>query len=311
MIARRASAQTLGMDRVFTAKRGILLAGLAGLAAAATVTGCAGKALDVGADGAMMIGGSSAVGGAGSGATGADPSGVGARGNLAYDGSPVAGAAWPDPAACIAAPNSPLVGSYKGHWPLADNYGEPKGDAVLTIRGLTADGQPCGTLRIGEGDPPPPATDPDAPYPAPDGMDGTDGMGLKIGPGLSAASPGVEYQIYGVKNSSSRLAFSISYNELLRSWCGLQTRYPGSDSCLPGNYSASQDPNGCTITPAGGTPMSISCVKLSNCLPYVCVCDDAGCDAAPQGTLFDLHWDDGNLEGSVNTTTPIFLDRVP
>jgi hypothetical protein len=208
----------------------------------------------------------------------------------------------------MSAPGSSLVGSYKGHWPLADNYDEPKGDAVLTIKGLTSDGQPCGTLRIGEGDPPPPATDPDAPYPARVGMDGMDGA--KFGTGLTTAYAGVEYQIYGVKNSASRLAFSISYNELLRSWCGLQTRYPGSGSCLPGNYSASQDSNGCTITPEGGAPMSIPCFKLSMCTPYICVCDDAGCDAAPQATLFDLHWDDGNLEGSLNTNTPIFLDRV-
>jgi hypothetical protein len=257
----------------------------------------------------MEGGGSSAVGGTGSGATGDDPSGVGAHGNVTYSGPPVAGADWPDPARCLAAPDSPLVGSYKGHWPLAENYYEPKGDAVLTIRGLTADGQPCGTLRIGQGDPPPPATDPDAPYPVPDGIDGMGG--LKLGPGLSAAYPGVEYQIYSVKNSSSRLAFSIGYNEVLRSWCGLQTRYPGSESCLPTNYTASQDPSGCTITPQGGMIMPVSCVKLSNCTPYVCVCDDAGCDAATQATLFDLHWDDGNLEGSVNTSTPIFLDRVP
>jgi hypothetical protein len=312
VIARRGPSQTLGMDRVLTAKRGILLTGIAVLAAAATVTACAGKALDVGADGAMSGGGSSAAGGTGSGATGDEPSSVGARGNLGYDGPHVAGADWPDPAECLAAPNSPLVGSYKGHWPVAGIYPETAGDAVLTIRGLTADGQPCGTLRIGEGDPPPPATDPDAPYPASDAMDGMNGMGgLNIGPGLSVALPGVEYQIYGVKNSSSRLAFSIGYNEVLRSWCGLQTRYPGSDTCLPANYNASQDPSGCSFRPTGGMSVPVACVKLSNCSPYVCVCDDAGCDGATQGTLFDLHWDDRNLEGAVNTSTPIFLDRVP
>lgn len=297
------------MDRVLTAKRGISLAGIAGLAAAAMVTACAGKALDVGADGATATGGAGAVGGTGSGATGVDTSGVGAYGNVTYGGPPVAGAEWPDPLVCVPAPNSPLVGSYKGHWPSTDYYFQPNSDAVLTIKGLTADGQPCGTLRVGEGAPPSPATDPDAPYPA---SDGADPMQLaKLAPGLIGPYPGVEHQIFGVNNSSSRLAFSVSYNEVLRSWCGLQTRYPGSDSCLPGNYSASQGPNGCTLSPEGGSETPISCIKLAYCTPYVCVCDDVGCDAAPQATLFDLHWDDGNLEGSLNTSMPIFLDRVP
>jgi hypothetical protein len=285
------------------------LAGITGLAAAATVTACAGKALDVGADEPTGSGGSDARGGTGSGATGANTSGVGASGSVTYGGPPVEGADWPDPAACMPAPNSPLVGSYKGRWPLTNYYAEPKGDAVLTIKGLTADGQPCGTLHIGAGDPPPPATDPDAPYPPRDANDMLDGA--KLGVGLVMAFPGVEYQIHKVESSPSRLAFSIAYNEVMRSWCGLQTRFPGADSCLPGNYSASQDPSGCSITPEGGMPMSLPCIKLSYCTPYVCVCDDAGCDAAPQATRFDLHWDDGNLEGSLNTNTPIFLDRVP
>lgn len=299
------------MDRVLTATRGLLLAGIAGLAAAATVTACAGKALDVGADGPTGNGGSDARGGTGSGATGVDTSGVGAFGNVTYGGPPVEGADWPDPAACMPAPNSPLVGRYKGRWPLSDYYDEPKGDAVLTIKGLTADGQPCGTLHIGAGDPPAPATEPDAPYPP---REDANDMLLngKVGVGLASAFPGVEYRLLDVENSSSRLAFSIAYNEVLRSWCGLQTRFPGSDSCLPGNYSAAQDLSGCSITPESGMPMPVPCIKLTYCTPFICVCDDAGCDAAPtQATRFDFHWDDGNLEGSLNTNTPIFLDRVP
>jgi hypothetical protein len=178
---------------------------------------------------------------------------------------------------------------------------------VLTIRGLTEDGQPCGTLRIGEGDPPPPASDPDIEYPESQPAGG----GLQIGSGRSSAYPGAEYQIYDVSNTSTRLAFSIAYNELLRSWCGLQTRYPGSDSCLPGNYNAGRAGDVCTITPKDEEERPVACFKLSYCSPSVCVCDDAGCDASPQGTLFDLHWDDGNLEGSLNNNTPIFFDRVP
>lgn len=288
------------MGRVLTAKRTIGWVGFIGLVTAATVTACAGKALDVGADGPVG-GGSSAAGGKGGG------TGVGAPGNLTYQGPSVAGAEWPDPAACLPAPDSPIVGTYKGNWPLSDGFDELKGDAVLTIRGATADGLPCGTLRIGQGDPPPPATDPDTQYPEGQGVGG--GLG-GIGIGRSTAYPGADYQIYGVSNSSTRLAFSIAYNELLRSWCGLQTRYPGSNSCLPTNYSGSQDQSGCTITPTGEGPIVIPCFKLSYCSPHVCVCSEAACDAVPQGTFFELHWDDGNLEGAVNGGTPIFLDRT-
>jgi hypothetical protein len=233
--------------------------------------------------------------------------GAGGRGNLTHDGPTVAGAEWPDPAACLLAPSSPLVGSYKGHWPLSDRSDEPMGDIVLTIKGLTADGQPCGTVRIGQGDLPPPATDPDAPYPP--GQE-AEGKYMGIGLGRVTAHPGADYQIFNVANSPTRLAFSVAYNELLRGYCGLQTRYPGSNSCLPGEYHGSQDANGCVITPNGGVPISVPCLKLSYCNSYVCVCDEAGCDASPQATRFELHWDDGNLEGAVNST-PLFLDRVP
>jgi len=287
-----------------------MLAGVAALAAAATVTACAGKALDVGTDGPLAGGGStSAAAGTGTGGTGVDETG-GPHGPVPYDGPRIEGAEWPDPADCKSAPNSPLVGRYKGRWPLG-SVGEPSGDAVLTIRGLTADGQPCGTLYIGEGDPPAPATDPDAPYPASTGAGGGLGGSITPGVGRPTAQPGVEYQILDVESSSSRLAFSIAYNELLRSWCGLQTRYPESDSCMPGNYTAAQNPSGCTITPEKGMEMSIPCVKLSYSNANVCRCTEEGCDAVAQPVGFELHWDGPNLEGAVYFNTPIFLDRVP
>jgi hypothetical protein len=97
------------MGSVLTAKWGFWLLGMTGLAAAATVTACAGKALDVGADGAAGSGGASALGGTGSGATGVGSPAAG-QGNLTYEGPRVVGAEWPDPDDCMPAPESPLEG---------------------------------------------------------------------------------------------------------------------------------------------------------------------------------------------------------
>jgi hypothetical protein len=290
-------------------RRGARYGRVASAAVLLLTLGCAGRALDLGSD-------SEASGGTGSNTP--KPGGAGASPVEASAGQPTksppsggsgasctaATSGWPDPAECLPAPDSDLVGTWKGHWPFT--Y-EVDGDAVLQIDGLTADGAPCGTLTIGEGPALPPATDPDAPYPpssgAPNGMD--------FNPSFGSAKYGIfaghSYPLTQVVSSGSRLAFLVPTKDPWRGWCGLQPAIPGEPTCVRLNQSYS-DPSGCY----DGAGVPIPCAKYFLCgVNSACSCANGCCDADPSsGDFVDLHWDGGALEGSVNSSAPIYLDPV-
>jgi hypothetical protein len=205
---------------------------------------------------------------------------------------------WPADVACQPAPDSPLVGTWKGHWPVR---GLKDADMVLTISGLTPDGVPCGTVKIGDGPALPPVTDTNAVYPPMLGAGG--GVSFTLGSPMREPWPGYPYQMLKVQSTATRLAFQLSYNEILRPWCQPQPAYVYSFSCLPGSTGASS--NGCF---AGS--ISIECFKMDYCSSSTCFCYDGRCDATVAGVAFDLHWDGPALEGSLNNTQLLFLDRV-
>jgi hypothetical protein len=212
-------------------------------------------------------------------------------------------------------PSSPRVGTWKGHWP--DQTGATNVDIVLNIAGVTAEGVPCGTVTIGDGPAPPPVIDADAYYPPSLGMGGGAG-GLGPIPVMLQPWPGYDYRMLHVQASDTRLAFVITYTELLRPWCQLQPAYPNSLSCLPEYTSSSSGPGPggesvCRISGPNLTETTVSCVKLQYCTTYTCFCYDGKCDVGLQGeqTQFELHWDGDDLEGSVNQKQLLFLDRVP
>lgn len=302
------------MVRVLTRFRGRELAFSAWLLTAATVAACGGKALNVGSE--------EPKGGAGSGG-GTNPAGAGQPGHGGSGASQsdaptslppdLAGLQWPADTPCVAS-DSPKVGTWKGHWPDAGGVGD-SADVVVHIKGLTADGVPCGTVTIGSGPALPPVEDADAIYPPSHGAGG--GSGLMDVPAIMMPWLGYEYRMLNVQATDSRLAFTITYQEILRPWCQLQPSYEGSFSCLPEwtNGSGMPGPQGdvCTIVGPNLPSTVVPCFKMQYCSRVTCFCYGGACDVSPQGAQmrFELHWDGASLEGSLNQTLLIFLDPVP
>jgi len=304
VIEPRRSHQTKSMVRVLTQMRALELALGAGFLVAATAAGCAGKALDVGSEEQPGVSGSG-IGGSGP----SRPRSPNQPTTLSEED--LANVQWPADTPCTPTPGSMREGTWKGHWP--DSLSSTNADVVVRIKGRTPDGLPCGTVTIGEGEPPPPVTDSDAIYPPSQGMGGNSGLVGGVGPAITQPWPGYAYRMLKVQASETRLAFFITYQEILRPWCQLQPAVQGSFSCLP------EWTNGGTATPPGECYISgpelpyekVPCFKMQYCSSYTCFCYDGSCDVALSGTPFELHWDGASLEGSVNQTQLLFLDPVP
>jgi len=291
------------MDRVFTSLRGNARGGeaivkLSAVAAAMLLQpGCSGRYLDVGAGGS-----DTALSAGGSAATHDSSNEAGNEPSCAVAQSP----SWPSAAECVPAPNSPWVGTWKGHYPVEDY--RLQGDAVLTITGLTNDGVPCGTFRVGSGPAIPPATDRAAAYP-PAEVEGVGG-----GPSQFASSlhlyAGHSYPLMDVVNEGSRLAFTVPAKEVYRSWCALQTPPAGAEhSCIVVNGATCI---GGSCVDGAGTPISVA--QLNLCVAEACYCSGGCCDASTLDgqTRLELHRrSDGTFEGSLNNLSPIYLDPVP
>lgn len=331
------------MVRVLNRFRGRELALGACLLAAATVTACAGKALNVGSEDPTGAGGEGGSGGSaisgnpgvsgGPGRAGGSGASVGGRrngtggsvsgsaaGSGGADGIPptptlspedLATIQWPADTTCTDAPDSPKVGTWKGHWPESLAGGATDAEVVVHITGLTPEGVPCGTVTIGTGPALPPVTDADAIYPPSQGAGG--GGLILTGAAVTQPWPGYEYRMLNVTSTESRLAFSITYQEILRPWCQLQEPAEGSLSCLPQWSSANASNGVCNIAGPGVPSMEVPCFKVQYCSTSTCFCYDGSCDVSISGqqAAFELHWDGPALEGSVNQGLLLFLDPVP
>lgn len=262
---------------------------LPALSAAALLVACAGKRLDLGSDGGADRAGQSVMGGGGT--TGTAPPAC---------TTPPEGI-WPDPADCFPTPDSTLVGMWRGHWP--DPTRSTNVDAELRITGLTMEGKPCGTFKIGEGPPLPPATNAAASYP-PGTVYGAGGAGWLSAP--TSYYPGHEYPLVEVESTSNRLAFQIPKNDIFRGWCELQTQFEDTETCFDISAALSADESGCYLNSGA----AVSCAQVTLCRG-VCRCENRCCYAVPTGGwLAELHWDDGALEGVINQQQ-IYLDPLP
>ncbi|HYP91500.1 MAG TPA: hypothetical protein VEQ59_25205 [Polyangiaceae bacterium] len=269
------------------------------LLAAVVVGACAGKRLDLGADEAAPTAGNFG-----------DVAAPGVGGSLSSPGDP--GRPWPPDEVCTAVAGSPWLGTWKGHWP--DEYVAVDLEATLILTGVTADGRPCGTLTLGDGAPLLRATDPDAVYPPGATFGGGSNFGVQSQSG--ALWPGFAYQLVDVRGSDSRIAFVLSFSEVLRSWCKLQPEYADSGRCLPATaVAAAPVPDRCWFDTELDAQTLSGCMKALYCgadwAPIRCACRDQRCDAAvAQSLRVDLHWDGDSLEGAVDDTRLIFLDPV-
>ena len=283
---------------------------------AVLLSGCSGS-IDVGPGGSASAG-SPAVA-VGSGMSTAGGSSAGAPATSSLPGAPACTLttplpAWPSAADCVADDSLAISGTWHGYVELAQS---PWDDLTLTIQGKDQAGNPCGTLTMGEGSVPAPATDPDAGY-----LADTSNSSLAIPAIIRSAPPGDPLDILNVTFDGTRLTFSASYQEPYRSWCQLQTSYqyaensPDSCGCLPGWSGGGSDAGCYLIDPTTNASESVSCPKMGLCGASVCSCNATGCDASPNnGPMFDLRLTSANaLEGANSESTTsarTFFTRMP
>jgi hypothetical protein len=279
--------------------------------------GCSGRAIEVG-----PAGGSSGATGAGGSAGNTGDWSPSTPSDCA-DQTPLP--SWPDDSGCVAASDLPMTGTWHGY---VENQGAPWDQLTLVITGASITGGVCGTLAIGAGPPPAPATDPNVGYP----------------PGSETGTPATELFLSGYPltisgtTDGTRVVFSVIDAEPYRGWCKLQSSYysrtnvtnggsngvgggaaggtgvagssPTAPSCgcLPfwPDFSVTSSVNGlCTATDVTSPrKLVVDCGKLDLCfggLP-VCTCNASGCDAAPDRDRinFDLRF---SADGAIGSNT--------
>lgn len=235
--------------------------------------GTAGSSADAAATGGSVFGGGSV----GTGAGGTDGTAMGGTGAVPPGGT------WPPTEGCDTDPEFEyLLGTWKGE--LEDFFLQPVTTLTVVINGASSHGM-CGTVTWGEGEPLPPATDPDAAYPSSAYFDGYAGS--------PAILPPVQAYPYSIAQGAARdktVRFATGMFDPWRSWCDLQTSYPAqSDSyqCIPDSpqYATNYDTETCSVG-----SQSYSLFRCYACaLSHICRCDAFGCDAdASPSTQFAL-----------------------
>jgi hypothetical protein len=153
------------------------------------------------------------------------------------------------------------------------------------------------TVFLGNGTPPPPATNPNVGYPPGLATEGIDAQW----------SEGFAYSMTSGTFQPQRLRFTISNYQLWSGWCALQTPVDGTDGCLP-NWGGSSMGDGANQqcwqqNPATGQNTPVNCEKWNLCtLSHVCLCSTTACVYDPSsGTTvsFDLAVTGPAADGSV------------
>ena len=218
---------------------------------------------------------------------------------------------WPATSGCTSGANLPLVGTWHGY---IESQGAPWDDLTLVLNGASVAGGLCGTLTVGAGTPPPPATDPSVGYPDPDATY------LQEKP--SRILPGFALTLLNGTTDGARVRFSVGQTEPWKGWCGLQVSYgPSAGSkcnCLPAWSTEGSSDNSCKLLdPTGTQDIVVNCAKLTLCdnTAGTCQCNDSGCTAALDTavTNFDLRFAGDEAEGSATSApdTRTHFVRVP
>ena len=202
-----------------------------------------------------------------------------------------------------AGPSGPIT-SWTGY---IENYKFASGsDAVRVSYTTDATGNIVGTVTLGNGTPPPPATDPNVGYPSE--LSTFDELGI---PRFYVAE-GYAYTMRDVAFTGRRMQFDVAYWELWQGWCALQTPVPGQTSCLPNVGSmVSADHMHCALLNSATSQYDqpVDCGKLALCqFGMACMCGIAGCSVQEQGIqlFFDLSVTtdgasaDGSVTGQIN-----------
>jgi hypothetical protein len=186
-----------------------------------------------------------------------------------------------------------------------ENKKFPSGSDTVTLSFSSGpDGHLTGTVTLGNGTPPPPATNPDVGYPPGYWPQQAVPSGLP-----TYVAEGYTYPIHDGTVSGRRMQFAINLIDLWQGWCALQMPPPGSYLCMATKGgSVSADRTTCeNSNPVTGANESVDCGKFALCvLEMVCRCNNPS--SATQCTPMDggvpIRFDvsvDGNLaDGSVD-----------
>lgn len=265
-------------------------------AIALMLIGCGGETLDVGDD-AFSRGGTDA----GSAETDTLPVRLQTQPICDDRAVDAPNAAWPDPLACAAnatGEQSEVVGVWEGY--TEDSNFNPIAPLRLSILSAAPGHEICGTIKYGEGDPPPLTNDPAAFYPPL-----ASGYYGAMTPPFPTGSPqywglltGYTYTIVSGGMADSQVRFQVSANEHYRGWCGLQSAYPSSSTASDGyncspviqsgdsGYWGADSPEYCNLT-VSGVAIKLPAAQCELCgafSPPVCVCDSCHCTARLEAT---------------------------
>jgi hypothetical protein len=162
---------------------------------------------------------------------------------------------------------------FAGRW---DGYAEAyEFDSGSDRVRLTLDSRGQGTLEIGDREPLPPATDPDADYPP--GVP----QSTHYAPELLA---GFRYPVRRARASAGTLQFAVEPADLYREWCSMQpplldeTSPDGEEyyGCVLNRGHESRD-GVCSLDgEPGGPRLPVSCGKIARC-GSICGCREEGC----------------------------------
>ena len=266
----------------------MMMRGIVSVLGAFAVSACSGSAIDVGPG---AIGGSGSAPGASGGAlaTAGAGSGTNQPGQHCTDGTPLP--VWPSRTACAGTNDLPLVGSWRGY---IENQPPPWDEISLTIEGANSSGL-CGSIKFGNDEAPPPATDPNLDYPP-----GAHSAEL----GATLSIPGSALTLLDGTTDGTRVRFRVAQAEAYESWCRLQTPYGSQGGtvcgCLPLG-TATNGAGSCTVS-NGSTTLTVDCGKARLCgatAPGACVCNSSVCAATRASSIgFDLRFTGDTAEGS-------------
>jgi hypothetical protein len=212
---------------------------------------------------------------------------------------------------CVHIKASTATGIWEGY--SEDFLFKPLDKYRIEVAGVDETGSLCGSVVFGDSEPLAPATDPEGAYPP-----GADPVELK-GHGIGELWPGATYSILAGAEREPVLRFQVSPQEVMKSWCELQSVYPSSNGygCLPGSgfgvsWDAATGATSCTATNADGTELQTTAARCYQCASE-CTCSESSCTSKTEHSIvFDLtlSQDENELTGVVGSTS-LRLTRVP
>ncbi|HEX2660710.1 MAG TPA: hypothetical protein VHU40_20660 [Polyangia bacterium] len=169
-------------------------------------------------------------------------------------------------------------------------------DAIKVSLRVQSDGQLAGSVVLGSGTPPAPATDPNVGWPAGHSFFSQQLLFLVEGHAYDLESP---------KWEALRLRGIFSTTEPWGPWCHLQTSImsagnPGHYGCVPNFGSTSTDEGTCYLS--SDPPQPINCDKLTLCRElWTCDCSADGCTNAPSNdNSIDIALDGNHGDGTIS-----------